>query len=150
MRKGFTLLELIVVMIIVGILATLGIYQYQSVIEKSRGTEARQVIGVLRSACAGIWLQNGTTVACTAGNLGLSTSATIEQGRIPSTTCWGTNFFRYTISTAGAANAITFQGNRCEGVAGKQPGAPASSARTLNLAIDYGSGSDVWTSNAGY
>ena len=39
--RGFTLLELIMVIIIIGILATLGFAQYGAMIEKSRGGEAR-------------------------------------------------------------------------------------------------------------
>lgn len=48
MRKGFTLLELIIVVIIVGVLATLGFMQYANVIERSRRAEARANLGVLR------------------------------------------------------------------------------------------------------
>ncbi|MBU0547795.1 MAG: prepilin-type N-terminal cleavage/methylation domain-containing protein, partial [Candidatus Omnitrophica bacterium] len=36
MRKGFTLIELIVVIIIVGILASVGMTQYTKVVEKGR------------------------------------------------------------------------------------------------------------------
>jgi len=48
MKKGFTLLELIIVIIIVGILATLGFVQYASVIERGRFAEARANLGTLR------------------------------------------------------------------------------------------------------
>lgn len=48
MKKGFTLLELIIVIIIVGILATLGFVQYASVIERGRFAEARGNLGTLR------------------------------------------------------------------------------------------------------
>ena len=56
MKRGFTLLELMVVIIILGVLATLGVMQYQAAIEKSRGAEARQVIGQLRSQCAAYYM----------------------------------------------------------------------------------------------
>jgi prepilin-type N-terminal cleavage/methylation domain-containing protein len=48
MKKGFTLLELIIVIIILGVLATLGFVQYSQVIEKSRKSEARMNLGTLR------------------------------------------------------------------------------------------------------
>jgi prepilin-type N-terminal cleavage/methylation domain-containing protein len=147
MRKGFTLLELIVVMIIVGILATLGIFQYQSVIEKSRGAEARQVLGVLRSSCAAIWMQDTSATNCSNANLGISTNATIETGKIPGTSCWTTNFFRYGVGVAGSGNAITLRAYRCT-TGGKNP--PSAPGGNLDLTIDYGTGSDVWSSTAGY
>jgi len=46
--NAFTLLELIVVILIVGILATLGFVQYQSVIEKGRTAEGVNTLGTLR------------------------------------------------------------------------------------------------------
>jgi prepilin-type N-terminal cleavage/methylation domain-containing protein len=40
-KKGFTLLELIVVIVIIGVLATLGLTQYASMVERGRSAEAK-------------------------------------------------------------------------------------------------------------
>ena len=58
MGKGFTLLELIVVIIIIGILATLGFMQYQAVTEKSRTAEAIRVLGDLRTLEQAYYVEN--------------------------------------------------------------------------------------------
>jgi type IV pilus assembly protein PilE len=50
MKKGFTILELIIVIIIIGVLATLGFNQYRNAIENARGAEARSVLSTLRSS----------------------------------------------------------------------------------------------------
>ena len=42
--KGFTLVEMIVVVIVLGILASLAGAQYSKIIERSRGSEAKQVL----------------------------------------------------------------------------------------------------------
>ncbi|MFH0940712.1 MAG: prepilin-type N-terminal cleavage/methylation domain-containing protein [Candidatus Omnitrophota bacterium] len=43
-RKGFTLIEMIVVVIVLGILVSIAGVQYSKIIEKSRGAEAKQVL----------------------------------------------------------------------------------------------------------
>ena len=48
--KGFTLLELIIVVIIIGILATLALGQYIKVTKKARAAEGKHILGILRAS----------------------------------------------------------------------------------------------------
>jgi type IV pilus assembly protein PilA len=62
-KKGFTLLEMLVVVIIIGILAAIALPQYLSTIEKARSGEAVTNVGSIRTALDRYWYQNaaGTT-----------------------------------------------------------------------------------------
>ncbi len=126
MKKGFTLLELIVVIIIIGILATLGFTQYTMVIEKGRSAEARAVLSTVRTAAAAYLLENGTYPA-SISNLAVSAP----------TSCTSTNYFYYSFQQSGcecggAYEAVAW---RCT-AGGKTPN--ASAACVLPLCIDSG------------
>ena len=57
MKKGFTLLELVVVIIVIAILASLGFSQYTKMLEKGRAAEARTILGQLRTAEIAYYLE---------------------------------------------------------------------------------------------
>jgi len=43
-RRGFTLVEVVIVMVVIGVLASVGLATQRSFIDKSRGAEARQIL----------------------------------------------------------------------------------------------------------
>jgi type IV pilus assembly protein PilE len=144
MKKGFTLLELIVVIIILGVLATLGFQQYAAVIERSRGAEARAVFGAIRTLAIGFRLQNGVITAFTNAEAGIGAAA----DQIPSA-CVGTNYFSYTV-TSTVDPTLTLTATRCLGAAGKQPGRQGAGPFTLTLTSNLTAGTDTWGGTGGY
>ena len=126
MKKGFTLVELIIVIIVVGILASVGMTQYTKVVEKGRAAEARMVLGTLRSAEIAAYMENGAYVVV--GSLGVSAPES----------CLSTHFFSYACTTAGLCTAT-----RCGVGAGKTPGFATAYTKSLDVA-------GAWTGTAGY
>ena len=57
-RKGFTLIELVIVIAILGILALYAVPKYQGLIEEARSSEARAQLGTVRSAMGIYYAKN--------------------------------------------------------------------------------------------
>ena len=138
MKRGFTLLELIIVIIIIGILATLGFTQYSRLIEKARGAEARTIMGDLRKKAAGFRLEHGSLAGIANDDLDVSANA----GDTPSV-CAASHYFSYGITAVGDPS-ITLTATRCA-AGGKTPNAGApTGGQTLTLTCNLATGTDVW------
>lgn len=137
MKRGFTLLELIVVIIILGILATLGFTQYTKMIEKGRTSEAKMILGQLRTAEEAYKLEYGNYVAYS----GASSSLPID---VP-TACAVTHYFSYAVTVAGAGPTSTFIATATRCTAGGKAPNFTGTAYTVTL-----TNAAVWGGTPGY
>jgi len=108
LTKSFTLVELIIVIIVVGILAALGLSQYEQVVEKSRIAEAKLKIEMMRSLAYQYYLENGDFSTITNADVG-----------VDSTTCNSKNYFYYALGSV-TASSIGLASWRCTS-GGKSP-----------------------------
>jgi prepilin-type N-terminal cleavage/methylation domain-containing protein len=140
-QQGFTLLEIIIVIVIIGILVTVAFLQYGSVIERSRSAEAKQVLGRLRSSCLSLYMSERDATICTKDNLNIGGT----DNQIPDS-CVPSHWFKYSVFSA-TQNSATFRAMRCKNTeTGKAPPAPRSDVDIyIDLATDFAAGGvDQW------
>ena len=97
-RKGFTLIEIIMVVIIVGVLVAIALPQYSDFIERTRTTEAVNAIGSINLAEQAIRIETGVYLSCAdAAAITVGLGVTVDV----------TNWTYATVANAGDSVAIT-------------------------------------------
>lgn len=98
MKRGFTLVEILVVLIILGTLSTLGFTQYMNMLERGRMAEAKSNLGLIRTFAV--------TKHQETGSYPNSDTITRELGLPTGGNCNPGFYFRYAIATNGTGLAV--------------------------------------------
>jgi type IV pilus assembly protein PilA len=109
MQKGFTLIELMIVVAIIGILAAIAIPQYQNYVARSQVSRVMSEAGSLKTAVEACVLEGRTTVGSAAGNCdpGATGSNLLTGGNsmVTGTAATGTGTPTVTIATTATGNS---------------------------------------------
>ncbi|MDC4508352.1 pilin, partial [Acinetobacter baumannii] len=106
-QKGFTLIELMIVVAIIGILAAIAIPAYQNYIARSQATEAINLLDGLKSRVVDIAGTAGITTACSTAD---ATTKDITNADGTTTTV------NVPAGALAAANGFTLSGKYVEGI----------------------------------
>jgi type IV pilus assembly protein PilA len=80
--KGFTLIELMIVVAIIGILAAVALPAYQDYTKKAKFSEVVSASGAAKTAIEICFQTEGTLIGCSAGAFGIPADIAIAEGYV--------------------------------------------------------------------
>ena len=101
MQKGFTLIELMIVVAIIGILAAVALPAYQQYTAKAKFSEVVLATAALKTAVELCAQDQGSVANCGSGTNGVPLDTTTAVGKVASTTTAGGVITATAISTNG-------------------------------------------------
>jgi prepilin-type N-terminal cleavage/methylation domain-containing protein len=116
-RKGFTLVELAVVIVIIGVLAAFGVPKFLNSVERSKAAEAFAYLSAVRSAEERYLAKEGVyTADLTALDINLQapkyftvpTTITVTAGTATSPPAWSLTLTRVAATSSKGAYTVTF------------------------------------------
>jgi len=111
-KRGFTLIEVLIVIIILGILATIAVPQFANMILRARIAEAWTGLGAARAAVETFKLETGTDAGMTIANLGIADTKNFTFTFVPTPTVAGAWILRATGNTALVPNTVIAEVNQ--------------------------------------
>ena len=109
LQRGFTLIELVVVIIILGILAAFAVPRFMGLDQEARIASVNSLVGTLRSAAAmahGVWLAQGAPAAA----ITIDGQAITFVNGYPNTATIGLLLAAGTVTTTGQAGTFVSNG----------------------------------------
>ncbi len=129
-QKGFTLIELMIVIAIIGILAAIAIPAYQDYTVRSKVSEGLNLAGAAKLAVAETYDSEGSFLSANNGSYGLPSAGSINGNYVSQV-------------AVGASGLITITYNQNLG------GNPTANGQTMTLRPTARQGSMEWTCTGG-